>query len=129
MTEDTQQVRETTTRTGNTLQKNTEVSNPRNETGHWQNVAARVVWYVAGILLVLLASRFALSLLGANTNNGFANFIYTTSHPFVTPFFSLFSYNTQINGVSHFEIYTLVAMIFYAVLAWGIAKLVTLNRS
>ena len=90
-------------------------------------VAARVIWYVAGVLLVLLAFRFVLALLGANPSNGFANFIYGTSHPFVAPFFSLFSYNTQL-GVSRVEIYTLVAMAVYAVIAWGLARLVTLGR-
>jgi len=128
MTEDVQKVRETTTQSGDTVQKTTEASNSRAETEHHQNVAERVVWFVAGILLVLLGFRFLLSLLGANTTNGFANFIYSTSHPFVSPFFSLFSYKNYSYGVSRFEIYTLVAMIFYAVVAWGIAKLVTLNR-
>ena len=127
MAEDVQQVRETSTRSGDTVQKTTEVRNPRAETEHGQNVAERIVWFVAGILLVLLGFRFVLSLLGANTTNGFANFIYSTSHPFVSPFFSLFSYKTNY-GVSKFEIYTLVAMLVYAVIAWGIAKLVTLNR-
>jgi uncharacterized protein YggT (Ycf19 family) len=128
MAEDIQQVRETSTRMGDTVQKNTEVSNPRSETGHQQNVAARVIWFIAGLLLVLLGFRFLLSLLGANTTNGLANFVYSASHPFVAPFFSLFRYNNVTYGVSHFEIYTLVAMLFYAVVAWGIAKLVTLNR-
>jgi hypothetical protein len=90
-------------------------------------VAARVIWWVAGVLLVLLAFRFVLALLGANPANAFANFIYSVSHPFVAPFFGLFSYNTQL-GVSRFEIYTLVAMAVYAVIAWGLARLVTLNR-
>ena len=128
MTEDIQNVRETTTRTGNTIQKNTEVINPNAQTEHQQNVAYRVVWYVAGILLVLLAFRFLLSLLGANTTNGLADFVYITSHPFVAPFFSLFRYNNYTMGASHFEVYTLVAMLFYTVVAWGIAKLLTLNR-
>jgi hypothetical protein len=128
MAEDVQKVRETTTQSGDTVQKTTEASNSRAETEHHQNVAERVVWFVAGILLVLLGFRFLLSLLGANNTNGFANFIYSTSHPFVSPFFSLFSYKNYSYGVSRFEIYTLVAMIFYAVVAWGIAKLVTLNR-
>jgi uncharacterized protein YggT (Ycf19 family) len=128
MNEDGQKVRETTTRSGNTLQKTTEVSNPQAKTDHQQNVTERVVWFVAGILLVLLGFRFVLSLLGANTTNGFANFIYSASHPFVAPFFSLFSYKNLVYGVSRFEIYTLVAMLFYAFVAWGIAKLVTLNR-
>ncbi len=127
MSDDVQKVSETTTRTGDTVQKTTAVDNPGAKAEHNQNVAERVVWYIAGVLLVLLGFRFVLSLLGANTTNSFANFIYNTSHPFVSPFFSLFSYKTNY-GVSKFEIYTLVAMIFYAVVAFGIAKLVTLNR-
>ena len=91
------------------------------------NMAARVIWYVAGVLLVLLAFRFVLAMLGANPNNGFANFIYSVSHPFVAPFFSLFGYNLRY-GVSRFESFTLVAMAVYAIIAWGLAKLVTLNQ-
>jgi uncharacterized protein YggT (Ycf19 family) len=91
-------------------------------------MAERVIWYVAGVLLVLLAFRFALALLGANPNNGFADFIYSVSHPFVAPFFSLFGYNLQY-GVSRFETYTLVAMAVYAIIAYGLAKLVTLGRA
>lgn len=90
-------------------------------------VAARVVWFVAGILLVLLGFRFVFALLGANPANPFANFIYTVSHPFVAPFFSLFSYNLQY-GVTRFEGYTLVAMAVYALIAYGIARLLTINR-
>lgn len=92
-----------------------------------ENMAARVIWYIAGVLLVLLAFRFVFALLGANPNNGFANFIYTVSHPFVAPFFGLFGYNLRY-GVSRFETYTLVAMAVYTVIAWGLARLVTLNR-
>ena len=128
MAEDRQQVKETSTQDGNTIQKTTEVKNSSDEAEHRQNVAERVVWFVGGILLTLLGFRFVLSLLGANTSNGFANFIYSTSHPFVAPFFSLFKYSNYSNGVSHFEIYTLVAIVFYVVVAWGIAKLVTLNK-
>jgi len=90
-------------------------------------LAARIVWYIAGILLVILAFRFVLTLLGANSTNGFANFIYNVSHPFVAPFFGLFGYKLQY-GASHFETYTLVAMAVYAIVAWGIAKLFTLNK-
>ena len=35
-------------------------------------LAQRIIWYIAGILLVLLAFRFVLTLLGANPNNAFA---------------------------------------------------------
>lgn len=127
MADDTQRVQETTTQSGDTVQKTTETNSSRDSSGHSQNVAARVVWFVAGVLLVLLGFRFVFSLLGANTTNSFANLIYSASHPFVSPFFSLFSYQ-QTFGVSHLEIYTLVAMVFYALIAWGAVKLVTLNR-
>lgn len=128
MSDEVQSVRETTTRAGNTLQKTTDVSSPHEKSDHQQLVAERIVWYITGVILVLLGFRFLLSLLGANTTNGIADFIYSVSHPFVAPFFSLFSYNNYNYGVSRFEVYTLVAMLFYLVLGWGIAKLVTLNR-
>jgi len=89
--------------------------------------AVRVVWFLAGVLLVLLAFRFVFALIGANPANGFANFIYSVSHPFVAPFFSLFSYRLQY-GVSRFEIYTLVAMAVYALIAFGIARLLVIDR-
>lgn len=92
-----------------------------------QAMAARVVWYIAGILIGILAIRFLLALLGANPANAFASFIYSISYPFVAPFFSLFSYNYRY-GVSQFESYTLVAMAVYALIAYAIARLITLNR-
>lgn len=128
MSEDTQKVTETTTQVGDTVQKTTEVNDSKVSTEHQQNVAERVIWYIGGIVLVLLGFRFVLALLGANASNGFANFIYSTSHPFVSPFFSLFNYHNHMNGTSQFEIYTLVAIVVYAVIAWGIARLLTLNR-
>lgn len=91
-------------------------------------VVERVIWYVAGVLLALLALRFILALLGANPGNSFANFIYTASHPFVTPFFGLFSYDQRL-GIGRFEIYTLVAMAVYALIAWGLARLFTIGQA
>ena len=95
---------------------------------HSQNVLSRIIWFVAGVIIFLLAFRFVLSLLGANTTNSFANFIYNASHPFVSPFFGLFSYNNIQYGVSRFEVYTLVAIAVYAVVAWGLSALVNINR-
>jgi succinate dehydrogenase hydrophobic anchor subunit len=89
-------------------------------------LAERIVWMIAGVLLTLLAFRFVLALLGANPNNAFANFIYSVSHPFVAPFFSLFGYDLRY-GISRFETFTLVAMAVYAIVAFGIAKILTLG--
>lgn len=90
-------------------------------------ILARIIWYITGVILVLLAFRFVFALLGANPANSFANFIYTVSHPFVAPFFSLFNYNLRYGG-SRFEIYTLVAMAVYAIIGWGLARLATIGR-
>ena len=89
--------------------------------------AERIIYFVTGVLLVLLAFRFFLSLLGANTSNGFANFVYSLSYPFVAPFFGLFGYTMQY-GQSRFEIETLVAAIVYGLVGYGIAKLVRIGR-
>jgi hypothetical protein len=128
MSEQAPDVTETTTKLGNTLQKTTVISDTQSESDHQNNIIKRVVWLIAGTILVLLAFRFVLSLMGANITNGFANFIYSASKPFVSPFFSIFSYKNISYGVSHFEAYTLVAMATYAVVAWGITKLATLDR-
>lgn len=132
--EPNKKVRETTVRDGNTTQTTQEVVDPnaeqheaRRESRHKQNVVVNVIWFLDGVLTILLGLRFLFSLLGANPANGFANFIYSASHPFVSPFFNLFSYNWQA-GVRHFEIYTLVAIVVYALIAWGLAKLATINR-
>ena len=101
----------------------------RTTTASRSSVAVNIIWYITGLLEILLAFRFFLALFGANPANGFANFIYSVSHPFVAPFFGLFNYNsTYTSGVSRFEGYTLVAMAVYAVLAWLITKAFTLNR-
>jgi hypothetical protein len=92
------------------------------------NVLTRIIWLMAGIILLLLAFRFLLSLLGANTTNGFADFIYRTSHPFVAPFFGLFNYNSIQYGTSRFEVYTLVAMLAYAAIAWVLSAGINIGR-
>lgn len=106
-----------------------QVAGDRAETGYFNFLATNIVSFIAGVLLLLLAFRFVLMLLNANANNWFANFIYDISHPFVSPFFSLFSYKTQIGGSgSRFEIYTLVAMVVYAVVAYIINRLLALGQ-
>ncbi|TAN19975.1 MAG: YggT family protein [Actinomycetota bacterium] len=127
MEEPLQEVRETTTRAGNTTQTTQEVYEPGRRRGKGQIVAARIIWWLAGVLLAILALRFIFTLLGANPANAFANFIYSVSYPFVSPFFNLFGYSFHY-GVSHLEIFTLVAMVIYALIAWGLARLVTITR-
>ncbi len=96
--------------------------------GRQSLIAARLVWFLAGVLLVLLAFRFVLLLMGANPANGFANFIYTTSYPFAAPFFGLFGYSIKY-GVSRVEVSTLIAMAVYGLVAFGIYNLLNIGRA
>jgi hypothetical protein len=90
-------------------------------------LAARVVWYITGVIIALLALRLILQLLGANEGNPFVDLVYGLSGIFAAPFFGMFSYEPSY-GVSYFEVSTFVAILIYALLGWGIARLFTLNR-
>lgn len=90
-------------------------------------LAARVVWYITGVIIALLALRLILQLLGANEGNPFVDLVYGLSGIFAAPFFGMFSYEPSY-GVSFFEVSTFVAILIYALLGWGIARLFTLNR-
>jgi uncharacterized protein YggT (Ycf19 family) len=92
------------------------------------NTASNVVWFIAGVLLILLAFRFVLMLLAANQENAFANFVYVLSYPFAAPFFGLFGYTIRY-GVSQFELSTLVAIAVYALVAFGITRLINIRRA
>lgn len=81
-----------------------------------------------GIIIALLAIRVVLSLLGANRGNAFAELIYGITYPLVNPFFGLFGYEFEY-GVARLEIETLVAILVYGLIGWGISKLFTLNRA
>ena len=91
-------------------------------------VAARVVWYIAGVIIALLALRLVLQLLGANEGNPFVDLVYGLSGFFAAPFFGMFNYQPSY-GVSYFEVSTFVAILIYALLGWGIAKLFTLGSN
>jgi len=121
------EVRETTVQTGNAVETTQQISDPRADENYHKDVVSRVVWFIAGVLLALLALRFIFALLGANPSSGFANFIYTVTYPFVAPFFGLFSYDFTA-GVSRFEAFTLVAMAIYSLIAYGISKLANITR-
>lgn len=93
------------------------------------SVVSRIIWLVAGIITLLLAFRFILAILAANSANGFVNFIYTVSHPFAAPFFGMFHYNdVYATGGSHIEIYTLVAIAVYLAIGWILSALANVGR-
>lgn len=91
-------------------------------------IVHRIVWYIAGVIIALLALRIILLLLAANQGSPFVDFVYALSGIFAWPFFGIFSY-TPAYGSSVFEISSVVAIAVYALIAWAIAKLATLTSN
>ncbi|MBC7982160.1 YggT family protein, partial [Candidatus Parcubacteria bacterium] len=83
---------------------------------------------ILGIIEILLAFRFVLKLLGANSGAGFTSFVYGITYIFATPFLSVFRNNTIVPG-SVFEWTTLLAMAVYWVIAAGIIKLFLMGKT
>ncbi len=87
----------------------------------------QIVWYVLGVVEILLAFRFVLKLLAANPGAGFSSLIYGITYPFAVPFLAVFP-RSQIEG-SIFEWTTLLAMFVYWVLAVAIIKIFLMSKS
>jgi hypothetical protein len=87
----------------------------------------QVVWYILGILEIILAFRFILKLLDANSAAAFTRFVYDLSGVFTAPFESVFRV-TQVSGTV-FEWTTLLAMVVYYLVALGITSLFVMSRS
>ena len=82
---------------------------------------SQAIYLIFGIVESVLVIRFVLKLLGANPEAGFASFIYRISTPLVAPFVGLFG-APQMNGMV-LELETVVAIVVYGLIAWGLAKL------
>ena len=118
--------------TEQTTVNNGEVVRDRSVSTHDKNYSvaktAQVVWFIVGVLVFLLLLRMVLALLGANQANAFADLVYSLSNPFVAPFRGLLQVGTVELGVARFELETLVAVIVYTLLGWGLVKLINLGR-
>lgn len=113
----------TTTNTADEPVRTTETTQARTSTG---TLAKRIVYYIGGVIIALIALRFLFLLLGANRGSGFVDFIYDLSGIFVAPFVGIFGEPTF--GVSYVETSSIVAIVVYALITIGIGKLFTLNR-
>lgn len=87
----------------------------------------QIVWYIVGILEALLAFRFVLKLLGANSTAGFTSFVYGITQPFVGPFLSVFKI-TKVEG-NVFEWTTLLAMLVFWLIALAIVNLFVMGKT
>lgn len=87
------------------------------------------IYFFLGVLEVLLAFRLVLKLMGASMTSTFVGFIYGLAGFFTLPFEGIFrrGFTQGIETTSVLEPATIVAMIVYALLAWGLVKLVRLQ--
>ena len=122
----TTEVRDTNEQVGDTNIRRQTVESTKKVSG--RVVLQRIIYYVAGIVVVLLAFRIALLLLAANQGSPFVDFIYAVSGFFAGPFYGIFSYQPTY-GQSTFEISSVVAILVYALIALGVAKLTMLTSS
>ncbi len=112
--------------TGSSVYEKTVVGN----TGQGNLKARRIVYFILGIVEVLLAARFVLKLLGASTGNAFVQLIYTVTDALLWPFSGIFrtAVSTGIETESVMEPATIIAVIVYAIVAWGIVKLIEILK-
>lgn len=80
------------------------------------------IWLVLGIIEIFIGLRVILKLIGANPDSPFAAFIYDVSAFFLRPFAGLVG--TPTAGAMTLEIYAIIAMLVYALLAWGIERII-----
>jgi uncharacterized membrane protein len=84
----------------------------------------RILWSILALLEILLALRFILRLIAANPGSGFAVFIYGITGLFIGPFNGLIA--TPIIAGSPIEMTTLIGMIVYAMVFFGIGYVIQL---
>ncbi len=93
--------------------------------------ARKIVYYILGVLEVLFAFRLIFKLLGANPQSPFVTFIYSVSQAFLSPFTGIFrsAVTKGIEIQAILEPTTIIAMIVYALVAWGIVKLIEISKA
>jgi hypothetical protein len=86
--------------------------------------ATQLVWLVFGVLEAMIALRIGLKLIGANPASPIAVFIYGFTGLFLFPFAGLTP--TPAAGGMVLEISSVIAMLVYALFAWGLERLIWL---
>ena len=92
------------------------------EQGRYNFRAAAFVGFIVGVVDIFIAARFLGKLFGASAQSAFVNFIYQVSGPMVAPFTGIFGDTGS--KTNTFETASLVALVVYAVIGWGLVVLI-----
>jgi len=105
--------------------KQTTISRGNKEASSSQTIEY-LVYFLFGALEILLTFRLVLKLLGASLSSYFVSLVYGVSGIFILPFEGIFrrGLNQGLETTSVLEPSAMVAIIVYAIVAWGIVKLV-----
>src|SRR5437588_13110028 len=82
----------------------------------------RLIWFLAGLVDVLIGLRFALKLFGASTQSPFVLLVDGLTAPLVAPFRGIFPVTGQ--GPFIFEPASLVALVIYPLIALALVSII-----
>jgi len=103
-----------------------EVRTTEHESGRGQRIAAfkttQIIWLLLGLLEASIALRVVFKLIAVNAANPFAKLLYSVTNLFVAPFASLAK--APSSGDMVMEISSIIAMLVYLLIAWGIERIV-----
>lgn len=86
----------------------------------------QIIWYILGLVEILLAFRILLKGLGASPFSGFTSLIYALSDPLALPFQGIFRVTVAEGAVLEWS--TIVAAFVYALIAYGIVQLLQMLK-
>jgi uncharacterized protein YggT (Ycf19 family) len=86
--------------------------------------AVQITWFVVALITTLVAIRFVLKMLGASPQAEFVSFMYAVTAPLVSAFRGIFP--DSATGFNVFEASSLVAIVIYLLIGWGIVALIRL---
>jgi YggT family protein len=103
-----------------------DVQTTEHEQGRDQRVATfkatQLIWLLLCLLEAAIALRVVFKLIGVNAANPFATLLYNVTNLFVAPFASLTGAPSA--GGMVLEISSILAMIVYLLIAWGLERIV-----
>ncbi len=88
-----------------------------------------LVYFFFGALEILLTFRLVLKVMGASMSSAFVTGIYGLTGIFTWPFEGIFrrGFTQGVETTSVLEPSTIVAILVYAILAWGVIKLIRIS--
>lgn len=85
---------------------------------------SQLVYFIAGVIEILLVIRIVLRALAANPSAAFTNTIYGVTNGLVAPFAGVFPQLGFRNSV--LDLSAVLALVVYSLAAWGVVKLIAL---